>query len=43
MDLLDPAAADHKIAIIEHGGLTGRYGPLRLVEFDFDALTGAGS
>lgn len=35
--LIDPAAAKHQVAIIEHGGLPRRHRPLCFVEADFNA------
>src|SRR2546430_1843408 len=35
--LLDPAAAEHDVAIVKHGALTGRDSALRLIEDYLDA------
>ena len=37
MTAIYPPSAEHQIAIIEHGALTGRDGALRFIEVDFHA------
>ncbi len=39
---LNPAPADDHVSVIEHGGLPGRDGPLRLVESDQDLIRPGG-